>query len=108
MKYSKWRADRGGYDVFEDKGGQSIDLGNDLPTPNLSQSSPIGVSSVDAGRKSSGRLVKIGTSQFPQGSVLATKGSDLGSILSEVPGGSGGVVMMLLGLGLGWLVGRRI
>jgi hypothetical protein len=106
MKYSKWKPSVGGYDVFEERGGQSVDLGNDLPVPNLTGGSPIGVSSVEAGRRATGRLVKVGTSPMPQGMILATRSGQLG-FLPEIPGGTSGLWMLLAGLGFGWLLWRK-
>jgi hypothetical protein len=48
MIYSKWLPDKGGYAYYETK--ERRGLGDDLPTPRLSQTSSIGVASTDAGR----------------------------------------------------------
>lgn len=71
MRYSKWRAHQGGYDVFEDT--SRVDLGNDMPVPALAAPSPIGVSSVSIGRRpASGGLRYVGQSSVPLGTVLPT------------------------------------
>lgn len=48
MIYSKWLPDKGGYAYYETP--ERRGLGDDLPTPRLSQMSDIGVASTDAGR----------------------------------------------------------
>lgn len=100
MKFSRWRPSKGGYDVFEDSG--ELDLGNDMPTPMLASASPIGISSVEIGRKPVGTTRAVGTSNLPVGSIMPTKSGPLGN-LPDIPGGTDGLWMLAIGGVLGWL-----
>ena len=101
MKFSRWRPSKGGYDVFEDS--NQVDLGNDMPTPSLSGGGPIGVSSVEIGRRPTGTIRAVGTSPTPVGCIMPTKSGQLGFI-PEVPGGRDGLVMLAVGAIIGWAV----
>jgi len=46
--YSRWRPDSGGYDYFVAPG--SVNINDDLPTPELDPATKIGVPSIEAGR----------------------------------------------------------
>lgn len=48
LVYSRWRPDSGGYDYFESSYRQNIN--DDLPAPELTLASKIGVPSIEAGR----------------------------------------------------------
>lgn len=98
MKYSRWIPDRGGYEVFED--GRRLDLGNDVERPVLRASSPIGASSVVAGRPLSRGARRVGTSPVPLGMVTVTRPSQA---LGGVPVTD--VMRHLPAIGLGALVG---
>jgi hypothetical protein len=103
MIYSKWRADVGGYDLFEVKGERRA-LGNDMPIPSLVASSPIGIASVECGRKVPAGASGAGQSAMPVGSVTPTKaGSLMGVGISDVPGGWSGVFMLAVGVALGFI-----
>jgi hypothetical protein len=101
MKYSRWRPSKGGYDVFEDSG--EVDLGNDMPTPMLIGYGPIGVPSVEIGRKPAGTVRAVGTSSLPVGSVMSTKSGPL-SGFPDIPGGTDGMWMLAAGGFIGWVV----
>lgn len=93
MIYSKWQPDRGGYAYY--KTTERRGLGDDLPIPQLKQSSPIGVPSTDIGRALplSGKLVGYGP--LARGCVTHLDRSGL----SGIPEGAGSAAV-LVGLGL--------
>jgi hypothetical protein len=98
VTYSKWRADLGGYELFE--AGKNVPLGNDMPTPRLHASSPIGVSSITVGRSPSGALRRKGISPFPMGSIMPTRSSiSLGNIADQA---RSPWVVFLVGALVGW------
>ncbi len=87
MRYSKWLPDRGGYAYYESP--ERLGLGDDLPVPRLSQSSPIGVASTDIGRAMPLGAKLVGYGPLAQGSVAPLDRSGLsglgfGSV--DVPG----------------------
>ena len=69
MKYSAFRADTGDYDVFE-CASERRGLADDMPLLSLKRSSPIGVASTHIGRTAPGRLVPLGRSAVPAGSIM--------------------------------------
>lgn len=78
MRYSKWLPDRGGYAYYESS--QRLGLGDDLPVPRLSQSSPIGVASTEIGRPLPLGAKLVGYGPLPQGSIVPLDRSGLGGL----------------------------
>lgn len=68
MKYSRWRADTGGYDYFE--AADRFGLGDDLPVPKLHGGTDIGVASTDIGRNPIAGSRPAGSGPTPQGSIM--------------------------------------
>lgn len=90
MIYSKWRADRGGYDYFETS-GPDIPLGNDIPVPTLPEGTRIGVASIEAGHPIPAGAKPAGSGALAVGLISPTKRArgllGLGSLAqSFVPG----------------------
>mgnify|MGYP001579137166 CR=1 FL=1 len=67
MIYSRWRPDTGGYDYFESS--ERYALADDLPTPPLGGSSPIGVSSLKCGRPIPMGAAAAGSGRFAKGVI---------------------------------------
>ena len=104
MIYSRWRADRGGYDYF--RSSETLGMADDLPVPSLSCPSAIGCPSTEAGRKPPSALVVAGTGALPQGLILPLDRSVLsgvGSLLDAVPAW----IWLSVGITLGWYWGHR-
>jgi len=103
MIFSRWNPVQGGYDYFE--GGKSIPLGDDLPKPRLSQSSPIGVASIDAGRSLSPGAEYVGSGPLARGQITPISRNSLGVLLpSYVPRWA---VVALAGFFAGWWAKKK-
>jgi hypothetical protein len=71
--YSRWRPDRGGYDYFAAPGSQNIN--DDLPQPDLSPATKIGVPSIEAGRPVPSGAVRAGSGDEPRGMIAPVDSS---------------------------------
>ena len=78
MMYSRWRPDVGGYDYFHS--AERRGLGDDLPKPNLTGGTDIGVASTDIGRPSPGALHPAGNGPVAKGSILPLSRQGLSSL----------------------------
>ena len=85
MIYSRWIPDRGDYEYLE--AAERRGLGDDLPVPLLSPSSPIGFPSTEAGRKAPSGLRPVGRGAWAKGMILPMQVKGLsGTGLGEIPG----------------------
>jgi len=108
MIYSSWRPDRGGYAYFQTAERRGI--GNDLPTPRLVRSSPIGVASVEAGRPFPRGATPIGSGPLAKGVIVPLDRSGLsgGDDAEKIRMFFPPVAMFICGLLVGaWLRGAR-
>jgi len=78
VRYSKWLPDRGGYAYYESS--ERLGLGDDLPVPRLSQSSPIGVASTEVGRSMPLGAKLVGYGSLAQGSIAPLDRSGLSGL----------------------------
>lgn len=78
MRYSKWIPDRGGYAYYDSP--ERLGLGDDLPVPRLSQSSPIGVASTEIGRAMPLGAKIVGYGALAQGSIAPLDRSGLSGL----------------------------
>lgn len=83
MIYSRWNYKLGGYDYFQTS--EQHGIGDDYSAPLLSQSSPIGVASVDAGRPLPISAKFVGTGKEARGLLTPVSRSVLGAIQSVLP-----------------------
>lgn len=77
MIYSSWQPDRGGYAYYETP--ERRGLGDDLPTPRLTNTTSIGVASTDIGRPLPRGAKLVGYGALARGSVTVTDRSGLGT-----------------------------
>ncbi len=85
MRYSKWLPDRGGYAYYETP--ERRGLGDDLPVPQLTATSEIGVASTEIGRAMPLGAKFVGYGQLAQGCVapLDRSGLTLSGISTATP-----------------------
>lgn len=86
MIYSKWLPDKGGYAYYETT--ERRGLGDDLPTPRLSQASDLGVASTDAGRPLPLGAKLVGYGPVARGCVTVLDRSGLNGFSGSLPSGS--------------------
>jgi len=103
MIYSAWRPDRGGYDYYES--AERVGMGDDLPVPQLTPVSAIGVPSTDVGRTPRGELRTAGSGPLPRGMVLPLSRDGLSGI--DVATGAPLVLAAIAGLIAGYLIGSK-
>ncbi len=101
MIYSKWKPATGQYDYFETS--EQHGIGDDLSTPRLAQFSPIGVASVDAGRRLPASARAVGSGPDAKGCVVPIARSALGTITNIV---SKEALYFIGGLATMWLIFR--
>lgn len=104
MIYSRYRPDTGLYDYFASP--ERVGLGDDLPVPQLSTTSPIGVPSTEVGRSAPAALSFVGRGTWARGQILPLDRTGLGSTTIGWPSFS---PLVWLGLGVlgGYLLARR-
>jgi hypothetical protein len=102
MIYSRWNPVKGGYDYLE--GGRDVALGDDLPKPVLSQTSAIGVASLQAGRDAPSGARYVGSGVLARGAIVPMSRGMLGSLTSLVPSWA---LWIAVGLGAGWYLTKR-
>lgn len=105
MIFSRWRPDRGGYDYF-DSPSTRFGLGDDLPIPQLKNTTELGVASTDIGRAMPSDAAFVGEGPTAHGmlspmSTSGLQGVDFTSPTSKL------VMAVLAGLGLGYLIGKK-
>lgn len=105
MIFSRWRPDRGGYDYF-DSPSTRYGLGDDLPIPELRNTTEIGVASTDIGRALPSDAIFVGEGQTGRGMITPMDTSTLQGVDFTSPT-SKLVMAILVGLGLGYLIGKK-
>ncbi len=105
MIFSRWRPDRGGYDYF-DSPSTRYGLGDDLPVPQLKNTTEIGVASTDIGRPMPTDAVYVGDGATPQGMIAPIDTSTLQGVDFTSPT-SKLVMAVIAALGLGYLIGKK-
>lgn len=105
MIFSRWRPDRGGYDYF-DSPSTRFGLGDDLPVPQLKNTTELGVASTDIGRSMPSDASFVGEGPTPRGMMApmdtsTLQGIDFTSSTSKL------VMAVLAALGLGYLIGKK-
>jgi hypothetical protein len=81
MIYSAWRPDTGGFDYFEHSGAAG--LSDDLPTPRMPRETPLGVPSVEAGRRVPSGSSHIGDGDHAVGMVAPADIGRLGGVAED-------------------------
>lgn len=105
MVYSRWRPDKGGYDYFE--ASERRGLGDDMPVPQLTIASELGVASTDAGRSANGGLRHAGAGPLPRGAILPLSRSGLAGTGLGFNLSLSGLATLALGALAGFWLGRR-
>lgn len=105
MIYSRWRPDTGNYDYFES--AERRGLGDDMPVPQLTNASVLGVASTDAGRTPAGTLRKVGSGALARGAILPLSRAGLAGTGFGLNVSLSGLAVLAAGVLAGFWAGRR-
>jgi hypothetical protein len=110
--YSRWKPDTGGYEYLRASG--SLNLNDDLPTPELQPATKIGVPSIEAGRPVPSGAVVVGEGDVAVGIIAPVDASRIvrrTRSLAGVDGAPSGTLLWFAagaaGAALLWYVAKK-